>query len=238
MVNLLRNRCRHMTALVPLNCESAATMLALGADEIQMGPMAFLTPVDTKVYHDLCPIDNDNDRVRIGTNELDRIIEGWQSTATEDDDGVFNELWKYIHPLAIAAAQRAGTLSAMLCNQIMSYHIEDEAKREEISRKLNSDYPAHSYPIVPKEARRIGISAVEMDHEVNDLLIQLNDVYSTMGNRFRTDYDPPPPRQRDPEHCRVPRQNDLLRTRQGVALLRKRAHLALHQRAKRLPRAR
>lgn len=30
-----------VTALVSLNCESAATMLVLGADQIQIGPMAF-----------------------------------------------------------------------------------------------------------------------------------------------------------------------------------------------------
>lgn len=70
MVNLIRQHCARLVALLPLNCESAATMLALGADEIRMGPLAFLTPVDTSITHDLSPIDKDNDRVRVGTNEL------------------------------------------------------------------------------------------------------------------------------------------------------------------------
>ena len=65
LVNLLRRKCERLVVLVPLNCESAATMLALGADEIQMGPMAFLTPVDTSIVHDMSPIDRDNDRVRV-----------------------------------------------------------------------------------------------------------------------------------------------------------------------------
>ena len=43
LVNLLRRKCERLVVLAPLNCESAATMLALGADEIQMGPLAFLT---------------------------------------------------------------------------------------------------------------------------------------------------------------------------------------------------
>src|SRR5215475_461604 len=43
MINLLRQFVRRLTALVPLECESAATMLALGADRIQMGPLAHLS---------------------------------------------------------------------------------------------------------------------------------------------------------------------------------------------------
>ncbi len=63
MVHLLRQHCVRLLALIPLNCESAATMLALGADEIHMGPLAFLTAVDTFITHDLSPLDKDNDRV-------------------------------------------------------------------------------------------------------------------------------------------------------------------------------
>ena len=40
MVNLLRQFTQHLTVLVPLDCASAATMLALGAERVLMGPMA------------------------------------------------------------------------------------------------------------------------------------------------------------------------------------------------------
>lgn len=189
MVNLLRSHCEKITALVPLNCESAATMLALGADEIHMGPMAYLTPVDTKVYHDLLPIDNDNDRVRIGTNELERILQHWKLDEGENNSA-YEQIYKYLHPLAIAAVQRAGSLSNMLCNEIMSYHIDDETKRKTISHTLNADYPSHSYPIVLKEAQRIGISAVPLDLKIDKLLIELNEVYSEIGKKCRTDFSP------------------------------------------------
>ncbi|TXH59879.1 MAG: hypothetical protein E6Q93_07900, partial [Burkholderiaceae bacterium] len=45
LVNLLRQHCRQLVALVPLECASAATMIALGADRILMGPTAYLTAV-------------------------------------------------------------------------------------------------------------------------------------------------------------------------------------------------
>ena len=46
IVNLMReyNHCVH--ALVPLESASAATMIALGVDDISMGPLAHLTAID------------------------------------------------------------------------------------------------------------------------------------------------------------------------------------------------
>lgn len=43
LVHLLRQYVTRLTALVPLECASAATMLALGADNILMGPLAHLS---------------------------------------------------------------------------------------------------------------------------------------------------------------------------------------------------
>lgn len=190
MVNLLRKYCRKLYALVPLNCESAATILALGADRVFMGPMAFLTPVDTSVRHDLSPVDKDNDRVRIGVNEMERITALWNKNRTNNDENIHKNLYQYIHPLAIAAVDRAGSLSNMICNEIMSYHMKDSKKRKRISTMLNSDYPSHGYPIVLKEAVRIGIPAVPLDGEIDEMLISLNELYSEMGQKCRTDFDP------------------------------------------------
>ena len=64
-----------------ITTDFSATMLALGADEIHMGPLAFLTAVDTFITHDLSPVDKDNDLVRIGTNELERVLKLWHHEA-------------------------------------------------------------------------------------------------------------------------------------------------------------
>src|SRR4051812_27684329 len=49
MVHLLRQFTQKLTVLAPLNCASAATMLALGADTIGLGPLSYLTAVDTSL---------------------------------------------------------------------------------------------------------------------------------------------------------------------------------------------
>src|SRR5262245_50155896 len=63
MVHLLRQYTRRLTVVAPLNCASAATMLALGADTIALGPLSFLTAVDTSLEHDLSPLDHTNNLV-------------------------------------------------------------------------------------------------------------------------------------------------------------------------------
>lgn len=65
IINLLREHTKKLIVLVPAECSSAATMLALGADEIHMGPLAFLSAVDTSLTHDLSPIDKDNNLVSV-----------------------------------------------------------------------------------------------------------------------------------------------------------------------------
>ena len=74
MVHLLRRFVGRLKVLVPLECQSAATMLALGADQIRMGPLAHLSAVDTSLTHDLSPIDRDNDRVSVSQDELHRVV--------------------------------------------------------------------------------------------------------------------------------------------------------------------
>src|SRR5882724_8077129 len=51
-VHLLRQKFEHISLLAPFVCASAATMVALGADEIQMGPTSYLTAVDSSLKHD------------------------------------------------------------------------------------------------------------------------------------------------------------------------------------------
>jgi Serine dehydrogenase proteinase len=189
IVHLLRASTKRLVVLAPLECVSAATMIALGADEIQMGPLAQLSAVDTSLTHDLSPIDKDNTRVRVGQNELARIMAGWRREAGDSTTHPYAVLFQHIHPLVIGAVDRASSLSIRLCNDILAYHMRDKARANKISQALNEDYPSHTYPITLQEAKRVGLNANELDAKVNDLLIELNSLYSEMGQRALTDFD-------------------------------------------------
>jgi len=191
LVHLLRRYARRLTVIAPLNCASAATMLALGADTIQMGPLSYLTAVDTSLEHDLSPLDHTNQLVPVSNDEVDRVIRLWKDSASRREGGVnpYQELYKYLHPLVIGALDRASSLSLMLCREILGYHMQDGRKAERIARRLNSSYPAHQYPITSREARRLGLKVQDIPQDLDRLLQELNLLYSEMGQRAITDYD-------------------------------------------------
>ena len=189
MVNLLRRYVKHLTVLAPLECQSAATMLALGADRILMGPLAHLSAVDTSLTHDLSPIDRDNDRVSVSNDELLRVIRLWTEQAKDSTTNPYESLFPYVHPLVIGAVDRSSALSTRICEEILSYHMDDKERAREISNNLNAGYPSHNYPITLREAKRIGLNVEAMDDSINALLFELNEIYSEMGESATTDFD-------------------------------------------------
>jgi hypothetical protein len=189
IVNLLRQYCDQLIAVIPLECASAATMITLGANEILMGPMAYLTPVDTSLTHALSPIDRDNDRVSVSLDELTRVVKLWQSQKSDSSENPYQELFQHVHPLVIGAVDRAESLSIMLCKELLAYHIKDDETQENIASALNEKYPSHGYPILFEEAKRIGLKVSHLPVEINSLLLELNELYSEMGQRATTDLD-------------------------------------------------
>src|SRR3984957_4916364 len=78
LVHLLRSRFRRVILYAPFECASAATMVALGANEIHMGPTSYLTAVDTSLKHQLSPVDSRNEIVSVSQDEVSRILRLWK----------------------------------------------------------------------------------------------------------------------------------------------------------------
>ena len=89
-------------------------MIALGADEIHMGLLAYLTAVDTAITHSLSPVDTYNNLVSVSQDELTRVINLWRVEANEQDSNPYQSIFKYVHPLVIGAVDRASSLSIKL----------------------------------------------------------------------------------------------------------------------------
>jgi len=189
IVNLLRKYYKKIIAFIPLDCASAATMLVLGADIIRMGPLAYLSAIDTSITHDLSPIDKDNDRVSVSQNELSRVINLWNAHKQSNDKNPYSDIYEHIHPLVLGSVDRATSLSIKLTTDILSYHMSDLKKVEKISNTLNSNYPSHSYPITIREALKIGLKVEELSESINNKLLELNGLYSEMAQLAYTDKD-------------------------------------------------
>jgi hypothetical protein len=189
IVNLLRKFYKTIIAIVPLDCASAATILALGADKIMMGPLAYLSAIDTSIVHSLSPVNKYNDRVSVSQNELSRVLSLWNDQKQTNDLNPYNELYKHIHPLVFGAVDRSTSLSIKLTTEVLSYHMKDPKKASKISNHLNSQYPSHSYPITMREAKKIGLKVAKIKPKINDLLLKLNLLYSEMAQLAYTDFD-------------------------------------------------
>ena len=189
IVSILRNHCDELIALVPSNCASAATMMALGANKIIMSSLGYLTSVDTSLRHELSPRTNTNDLVSVSMNELDRVVKLWKESEKPNDENPYKSLYEYIHPLVFGAVDRASSLSLKICSEILRYHHSDDEKIKFISEKLNSGYPSHDYPILLREGQNIGLNIEKMDERLGEILDTLSELYAEMGQKTYTDYD-------------------------------------------------
>lgn len=191
IVNMLHRYAKRVVVLIPLESASAATMIALGANEIRMGPLAYLTAIDTSLEHSLSPVNTFNSRVSVAQDELNRVVRLWKADAEGgvQDGNPHGALYEYVHPLVIGAVDRASSLSVKLCVEILGYHLDSGEKATEIAEALNSAYPAHDYPILPNEAKRLGLNVSELDEDLNAMLLDLHEIYSEMGQQAVTDYD-------------------------------------------------
>ncbi len=187
LVHLLRSKFKRVILYAPFECASAATMVALGANEIHMGPTSYLTAVDTSLKHQLSPVDSRNETVSVSQDEVSRILRLWKEQRVKGNP--YPEVYRYLHPLVIGSLDRSSSLSIRICQELLSYHMPTGKRAELISKKLNSTYPSHSYPITAREARRLGLNVRDMGAKEGGLLRELNALYSHMANPILTDYD-------------------------------------------------
>jgi len=85
IIHLLRNYVKELIILAPSECASAATMLALGCDEIHLGPLSSLSAVDSSLIHPLSPVDAQDNPVSVSQDELWRVLRLWKDYYQGDE---------------------------------------------------------------------------------------------------------------------------------------------------------
>ncbi len=175
---LLRSFCEELTIVLPEAAASAGTILSLAADKIIMTPLSYLTAVDTSLYHPLNPKDADNKPVYVELDEVNRSVRALLKNrpTVHDRHEVYKTIFNYIHPVAFGAIARSTNLSEMLCSDMMELRRNppNAEIRKSIIRKLNEEYPSHSYPIPRHKALQIGLpvrySSTMLDETLSSLL--------------------------------------------------------------------
>jgi hypothetical protein len=192
LVNLLREFCDEFCVLIPYKAHSAATLIALGANEIVMGPMSELSPIDPSIdtpYN--TPYNPSGPDTPQARNQLSvEDVAGYISLARElveikDQDNliqVLERLSKNIHPLALGAVYRTHCLIRLLASKLLELHMTETSDSQRIPNIVNNlaeKLYYHNYLISRREAGNLGLRVSKPPSLLEDLIWQLYVTYQT-----------------------------------------------------------
>ena len=173
LITLIRDFCKHFAVLIPGIAHSAATHLAMGADEIVMGPLSELSPVDPARAHPLLPrLNEEKNPVLVSVQDLRHCVNFVKAQIGNDSPdalaSVFAVLFQEVHPLAIGAIQQSYELSRLISCKALSTHMDAGKDKERIERIVNAftdEFFSHDYRIGWREAQSVGLPVVQADQE-------------------------------------------------------------------------
>jgi hypothetical protein len=189
LIQMVRCYCKNFGVLVTEVAQSAATHVALGADEIVMGPFSLLSPVDPARQHPLLPkgIDLNNPAAEdkpfpVSVQDLKHAVafvkrESGEAGLTGDAYAhVISVLFEKVHPLAIGAIEQSYELSKLITRRMLSTHMDEKSEADEIERltdALSDSFKSHGFPIGLLEAERLGLKVVKADEKLYDVMWNL-----------------------------------------------------------------
>ena len=167
---------RLLGTLIPFRAHSAATVIALGSDEIVMTRMGELGPIDPTISngpHN--PRDpNTGSPLPISVEEARGFMDLSKTFDLEDSkpsSEAFRKLIDKVHPLALGAVNRLLAQTQNVAEQLLAglRNPLPEETRQAIVKKLSSGIGSHAHAIRKTEAAEIGltnvVSATDIDLE-------------------------------------------------------------------------
>jgi hypothetical protein len=197
LVPIFREYAKQFNVLVPFRAYSAATIMALGANEIVMHKFGVLGPIDPTVTNEFNPIElGSNRKLGISVEDVKAYV-----SFIKDTVGIKHEeelvktveiLANKIHPLALGNVERFISQSRMIARKLLNMHTStnEEHTLDAIIEALASKLFFHGHPINRAEARELGLKALdsvppEVETAMWDLFV---DFESELF--FRNSYDP------------------------------------------------
>lgn len=173
LMSELRERFENVAVLVPFMAFSAATIFALGADEIVMHPHASLGPIDPQITITL----PDGTQRRFAFEDVGAFLRfiGEEVELTEQAhiSGVVDRLFTVVDPVNVGAAYRASELATEVGERLLQMHMRDEEglrRAHEIAERLNKNFFAHGDAVSRSRAREIQLKIADNNPELESLL--------------------------------------------------------------------
>jgi hypothetical protein len=186
LVNLFREYAHSkFSVLVPFRAHSGGTMICLGADEVVMGEMAELSPIDPTTGNLFNPQSKDGRPLGISVEDVTSYMGlavdkfGLKDSAHVLD--VFKELSRQVHPLALGNVNRVHTQIRILARKLLGLHLsEDENSRtDQIVNLLTEKLYSHTHALNRKETKEaMGNMIVEPSEDEEGLMWQIYEDYA------------------------------------------------------------
>lgn len=173
LMSTLRQHFDNIAVIVPYMAMSAATLFALGADDIYMHRNAALGPIDPQItvtfgdgttrnfsYEDVGAF------LRFLSDEV-QITEQPQITA------IVEKLFSAVDPISVGSAKRASELSASIGERLLLTHMkneEDRGRAKEIAENLNKSFFAHGDTVSRRRAVELNLKIMDEDSRFDALI--------------------------------------------------------------------
>jgi hypothetical protein len=160
-----------LACLVPYYAFSAATLFAVGCDQILLHPMAALGPVDPQIT-----VNRPGGMQQFAYEDVSAytsfLKEEAGITEQPQKSELLSQLVKQIEPSVIGASKRASMQSIVMAERLLKLHMkgEDAAAAEVIAQKLSKNYFSHGHALGRSEAQALGLNLAEADPKLEDLL--------------------------------------------------------------------
>jgi hypothetical protein len=160
MMSLIRQRAVDtVSVLIPQSAYSAATLLALGADEIFMHPNGHLGPIDMQIT-----TFSEGKRQQFSTEDIGAFLDFVKEDLSITDQVHLRRLFeitcKEMGTTGVGFTARSSKLAIALGERLLGLHIkEDESggKRKLMVESLSKQFYGHGYPVSRKEALEINL---------------------------------------------------------------------------------
>lgn len=170
IITLLRERFKNIGVLVPFSANSAATLLALGADQIVMHPFANFGPVDPQITG----FTDQGVQTQFSADHLTYYLDFVKNEVGLSEQGemgaAFQHLCDKVSALDIGMARKSTKLTESLGKKLLLTHMKTEDKADNIVTSLNKSFYHHGYTIGRKEAKDLGLPIKSSTKEIEDLL--------------------------------------------------------------------
>ena len=160
-----------ITCFVPYYAFSAATLIAVGCDEIFLHPLASLGPVDPQIT-----VNKKDGPQQFAYEDVSAYTSFLKEEAgiTEQKEKVslLSQLVNQIEPSVIGASKRASMQSIIMAEKLLKLHMKgsDSQNAEVIAQKLSKNYFSHGHAVSKNEANDLGLKISESNENIENII--------------------------------------------------------------------